>query len=235
LAEDAKERLGHGLRPPTLAAHVTEKLRDAIIQGMLVPGQPLVLSELAKTLDVSAMPVREALKRLQSEGLVEQLPQKEARVAPLSLIDLEDTYAARVLLETRVIQRSAEQFSDTDYARLSRILEQYELAYAQGLDTEGRKLHKAFHFGLYQVGGSAWLLQLISMLWDNSERYRRLSINIRGSVHERRQEHGEILDACRMRDAERAVYLLNQHLRRTADLVYRAAALSLHALAQEEE
>lgn len=229
MPENPLDMLTRGRKPPTLAAHVTQQLRDAIIQGELVPGEPLLLADLAKRLDVSIMPVREALKRLQSEGLVEQPPQKEARVTMLSLVDLDDTYAARILLETRVIRRSAEIFTQSDYARLQSILERYEVAYEAGHDAEGRSLHKAFHFGMYSVGGSAWLLQLISMLWDNSERYRRLSLMQRGTVHDRRSEHNAVLEACRQNSPELAATELEHHLRRTAELVYQAAKSMLEA------
>lgn len=214
-------------KPPTLAAHVTEELREAIIQGVFKPGEPLLLADIAKRLDVSIMPVREALKRLQSEGLVEQPPQKEARVTMLSLDDLEDTYATRILLETRVIRRSAEKFTEEDYARLSGILERYEISYRAGEAAEGRRLHKLFHFGMYEVAGSPWLLRLISMLWDNSERYRRLSLTQRGTVRDRRREHAAVLEACRQNDSEAAAQQLEEHLRRTADLVFSAAKSNL--------
>ena len=233
MPDETFDALSSGRRPPTLAAHVTQQLREAIIQGTLLPGESLMLADLAKRLGVSIMPVREALKRLQSEGLVEQPPQKEARVALLSLVDLDDTYAARLLLETRVIRRSAERFTDADYTRLCDILERYEEAYKEGDEMKGRSLHKAFHFGMYEVGGSSWLLQLISMLWDNSERYRRLSLNWRGTVHDRRNEHSAVLAACRDRDPAGAANLLEQHLRRTSDLVYRAAASTLDNIERE--
>lgn len=221
MPDDTLRGLINTRKPPTLAAHVTEELRDAIIQGEFKPGEQLLLADLARRLDVSVMPVREALKRLESEGLVEQFPQKEARVAQLSLTDLDDTYAARILLETRVIRRSAERFTDDDYARLAGYLERYEQAYQRGEESEGRRLHKAFHFGMYQVGGSPWLLRLISALWDNSDRYRRLSLIKRGTVHDRRQEHSAVLDACHANDPDRAAELLERHLEKTAQLVYR--------------
>ncbi len=212
-----------GRKPPTLAQHVAEQIRDAIIQGDLAPGETLLLQDLAKRLDVSIMPVREALKRLQSEGLVEQPPQKEARVTRLSVVDLLDTYETRILLETRVIRRAAEGFAAQDTERLASILERYESAYQAGHESEGRMLHKAFHFGMYAVGGSAWILQLISMLWDNSERYRRLSLTQRGTVHDRRREHSAVLEACRRNDPDLAARELEHHLRRTSELVIRAA------------
>ncbi|MCL5117010.1 MAG: GntR family transcriptional regulator [Firmicutes bacterium] len=223
MPDDTLRSIVGSRKPPTLAAHVTQELRDAIIQGEFRPGEQLLLGEIARRLDVSVMPVREALKRLESEGLIEQSPQKEARVARLSLEDLDDTYAARMLLEPRVIRRSAQKFSEEDYQRLSGILESYETAYEAGEDSEGRRLHKAFHFGMYQVGGSVWLLRLISTLWDNSERYRRLSLTQRGTVRDRRREHAEVLEACRANNPNLAATLLKAHLHRTATLVYERA------------
>jgi DNA-binding GntR family transcriptional regulator len=227
MARESFEAFLSHRKPPTLAEHVTQQLRHAIIQGELEPGTPLILADLAKKLDVSIMPVREALKRLQSEGLIEQPPQKEARVAPLSLLDLDDTYATRILLETRVIRRAAEKFTADDYQRLSQILAQYEAAYASGSELEGQLLHRQFHFGLYELGASPWLLRLLSMLWDNSDRYRAISLTHRGSISDRRAEHEAILTACLANQPDQAGQLLELHLRRTATLVYEAAKAKL--------
>lgn len=216
-------------KPPTLAEHATRQLREAIIRGDLAPGSPLLLNDVAQSLDISIMPVREALKRLQYEGLVEQTPQKEARVAPLSLTDLDDTYAARILLETRAIRRSAEMFTEEDYVRLKEVMDQYEQAYQAGDDDGGRAAHKRFHLGMYSVGASAWQLRLIEMLWDHTERYRRLAINLRGTAKDRREEHLRILLACRDRRADQAVALLDEHLSRTAALVYQAVEAALNS------
>lgn len=223
MPDNMPDMLTRGRKPPTLASHVAQQIREAIIQGDLAPGETLLLADLAKRLDVSIMPVREALKRLQSEGLIEQPPQKEARVTMLSLVDLLDTYETRILLETRVIRRSAEKFTEADYRGLMGILERYESAYEAGHEAEGRALHKAFHFGMYSVSGSTWILQLISILWDNSERYRRLSLTQRGTVHDRRREHNAVLEACRRNEPNLAASELEHHLRRTSELVIKAA------------
>src|SRR5918996_5475846 len=87
-------------RPRTLAEHAAAELQEAILSGELAPGTPLRLEKLARTLDMSPMPVREAVRQLETLGLAEHVPHRGARVSRLSIDDLRDTYEARPPLET---------------------------------------------------------------------------------------------------------------------------------------
>jgi len=206
-------------RPPTMAHVAALELREEILSGALPPGKPLLLVETAERLEMSVMPVREALRRLEFEGLVEQLPQKGARVSPLLLEDLEDIYHARITMESRSVFRASRAFTDESYGRLATVLMQYRDAYEHGDEVKGRQNHEDFHFGLYAVSTSSWTVKLIRVLWNASERYRRLSITRRGSIEDRFREHFDILDACRRLDGEQASDLMTQHLTRSFELV----------------
>src|SRR5579864_1450561 len=107
LADDARGR-GHR----TLAEKAFESLHEAIITGQLRPGTRLPIEELAGVLEMSPMPIREAVRRLDSAGLVENIPHRGARVTDLSITDLAEVTEARLALEVLAIRRAAERFDD---------------------------------------------------------------------------------------------------------------------------
>ncbi|QQE80499.1 GntR family transcriptional regulator [Alicyclobacillus sp. SO9] len=208
-----------GGRAPTLAHVAALELREEILSGKLDPGQPLPLVDTAERLGMSIMPVREAVRRLEFEGLVEQLPQKGARVSPLNIADLEDVYHTRISMESRAVYRAVPKLTQETYRSLSKILDDYREAYLSGDEDAGRTAHEKFHFGLYTLSGSVWMVRMIRLLWDTSERFRRLSIHHRGSIEDRMQEHMEILETCKRQEAERASDLMGEHLHRTMEIV----------------
>src|ERR1700742_5133073 len=106
-----------GGRHRTLAEKAFETLHQAIMAGRLAPGLRLPIEDLAAALEMSPMPIREALRRLDSAGLVENIPHRGARVTELTVDDLAEVYEARVALEVLAIRRAAERFSDADEAR----------------------------------------------------------------------------------------------------------------------
>jgi DNA-binding GntR family transcriptional regulator len=111
-------------------------------------------------------------------------------------------------------------------AAMDKALDRFELTVLSGdvgcYDTD----HRAFHFSIYDHAGSRWLLDIQSMLWENSQRYQRLSAGVRGTPAERVAEHRAIADACRRRDAAEAARLVHQHLERTQVVVF--AVLDAH-------
>ena len=203
----------------TLVDVATRKLREVILSGELCPGEQLVLSELAQELSMSVMPVREAIGRLQAEGLVDQRPHRGARVSPVSTADLEDLYVVRIALETLATREAAAKFAEEDYERLSGVLEEYVRAYEAKDAARGREMHSQFHLGIYELSGSLWLMRTIPALWDAADRYRRLSATLRGTLRERYKEHQHILECCRQRDPEAASAALEEHLRKTMMVV----------------
>lgn len=208
-----------GRRAPTLAHQAALEIREMILSGELPSGQSLLLAETASRLDMSIMPVREALRRLEFEGLVEQLPQRGTRVSPLRKEDAEDIYLARIAIESRAVLRATPHITEEHYQQLLKHLHDYRDAYKSGNEVAGRQAHERFHFGLYLLSGSNWIVHLIRLLWDNSERFRRLSVRHRGSIEERMREHFDILEVCRRGDAVKASGLMAEHLRKTFNLL----------------
>jgi DNA-binding GntR family transcriptional regulator len=204
----------------TLAEKAFGALHEAILTGRLSPGERLPIEELAEVLDMSAMPIREAVRRLDAAGLVENIPHRGARVTELSIEDLKEVYDARLALEPLTVQRAAENFTDEFAATASE-----RLAALNRLPDDNSPAtwaaHTAFHFALYDAAGSNWFLRLIRPLWETSERYR-LAAPVKRKLATRRGEHELILQACIDHDGERAAVALYDHLAVTANVVAKA-------------
>ena len=156
----------------TLAEKAFTALHEAIVTGALGPGERLPIEELAETFDMSPMPIREALRRLDSVGLVENVPHRGARVTELSGADLADVYEARLALEPMAVEHAAVRFEDEDRRAAEAALRRHIAAYERDDITQVWRAHTEFHFALYRAAGSRWLLRLITPLWESSERYR---------------------------------------------------------------
>jgi DNA-binding GntR family transcriptional regulator len=208
-----------GTRHRTLAERAVADLQESILRGELPPGAPLRLEALAKALEMSAMPIREAIRELERLGLAEHVPHRGARVAQLTVEDLRDTYEARLALESLAVRHAAERAGADDVAIARRLLEEHLAAYRIGDAARGRTLHAEFHFALYAASGSQWLPRLIRPLWENSERYRLASLQAGRSLERRRREHQRIVDAVAAHDPAAAEDALRAHLVLTANLV----------------
>jgi DNA-binding GntR family transcriptional regulator len=202
-----------------MAEAAVADLQEAILAGELAPGAPLRLEELARSLGMSISPVREAVRQLESLGLAVHVPHRGARVSELAIEDLRDTYEVRLALETLAVRRAAERFTEVDGAASTEHLERWAEAHKRSDSVEARRAHAAFHFSLYEASGSEWLVRLIRPAWENSERYRALSLLSRGTLRRRRQEHEAILEACLRHDPDEAEKQLRLHLALTANLV----------------
>jgi DNA-binding GntR family transcriptional regulator len=206
-----------GRRHRTLAEKAFETLHQAIMGGRLAPGLRLPIEDLAAALDMSPMPIREALRRLDSAGLVENIPHRGARVTELTVEDLAEVYEARVALEVLAIRRTAERFTQADETRCRGLLLELQNTPEQQADANSAA-HLAFHFSLYEAAGSSWLLRLIRPVWECSERYY-LVLPLRRQPAHRRHEHGELIDACAAHDPDLAEARIRQHLTDTADYI----------------
>jgi DNA-binding GntR family transcriptional regulator len=218
LAALADEGSNRGHR--TLAEKAFETLHRAIIAGQLRPGTRLPIEELAEVLEMSPMPIREAVRRLDAAGLVENIPHRGARVTELSVTDLAEVYEARLALEMLAIRRAAERFDQGHEAVASLRLGMLE-GMTEDNSAEASSAHDAFHFALYDAADSAWLLRLIRPVWETSERYC-LEVPQCRQLASRRDEHRAILDACVAHEADRAAVALHDHLARTANSISQA-------------
>lgn len=208
--------------PRTLAEKAFGHLHAAIIRGALEPGERLLIRDLARSLDVSPMPIREALRRLDAVGLVETVPHKGTRVTELSAEDLIDVHQSRLRLETLAIQRAAERFTAADELAAREALQAHREAVARGDAKEVSLTHAELHFSLYQASRSRWMPRLIRPLWESSERYLLAFGPVRSSLRDRIEEHDLILDACVRHEPAEAARELQDHLATTANALAEA-------------
>jgi DNA-binding GntR family transcriptional regulator len=211
---------GAGAAHRTLADRAFGALHDAIVTGSLAPGERLPIEELGEALGMSAMPIREALRRLDAAGLVENIPHRGARVTELSTADLAEVYDARLALEPLAVRHAAERFTAENAAIATERLAALE-ALPDDNSAETWAAHTAFHFALYDAAQSVWLARLIRPLWETSQRYR-LAVRVARKLDARRHEHDTILRACVDHDADLAAESLRAHLITTANVVAQA-------------
>ena len=207
---------------------VYHQLREAILHLRLEPGSVVSQVQLARQLGVSRTPLREALRMLQREGLVEGEANRRVTISALSIQDIEELYAVRIANETLGIRLTVLTMTAEDDAFLDECLQ--AMASHATLDEvdEWERHHRVFHAHLTRGGGQR-LTQLLSELSDLSERYRRVYLTSEPrAMSVGRSEHEAIVDACHDRDAARAGAELARHLSRTA-------LTALMAIAPEHE
>jgi DNA-binding GntR family transcriptional regulator len=214
----------------TLADVALAELKEAIVSGEIPPGTPIRLQEYVDRLQMSSVPIREALRFLEQKGLIERSPHRGVYVSQMSAQDLDDTYQIRLELESKALRMASEAMTDDDSARITELVERYAKASLAG-DSVARDLHGDIHMSLYELSGSKWLLLLLPMLWDNSERYRRLALPLRGTPEQRIEEHRQIVEAVAAGDPDRAEALLRTHLSNS----FEAAIASLRNLEATEK
>ncbi|WP_433475047.1 GntR family transcriptional regulator [Spirillospora sp. CA-142024] len=198
-------------RPPTAQQFVLGELRRAITTGRLRPGAPIRQDALAEELGVSRVPLREALKTLQGEGLVGYRAHRGYLVEELSLDDLREVYRIRKILEAEAVHQAVSQLTDEDLTALEKAQQDVERAGAAGDVLDMAAANRTFHMALYECARMPRLNRLIGSLWDATDAYR--SIYYGHGVNRERVigEHRAVLEALHARDADRAVRILDEH------------------------
>lgn len=215
----------------TLQALVYQTLREAILDGRLAPGQKLVAEALSKEMGVSRMPVREALSRLQHEGLVTAIPHKEVVVSDFSEQDVREIYAIREVLEAYAASLCATCAGPAQLARMRELLAEQEAAIARGdLDT-WKQRDNEFHHALFATCGSKRLAQLLSALWDQCLYYRSLAHTLKGNPANSLEHHRQILAALERKDPAGAEEWIHTHTQVAREVLLRY----LRAARKEQE
>ncbi len=209
--------------PPAPAAgnseHAYEALRGQILIGELAPGSTFSQVQLALQLGISRTPLREAVRRLQTEGLLRSEHNRRVRVSPLSTRDFEELYCIRIALDSLAIRISVPQLSADELDEAREMLE-LTTASAETGNLDGyREPHRRFHLGLYRHAGKRLLAQ-VEDLWDHAHRYRllyeRQGADRTQLMQMANREHAGILEAAGARDADACARRLAAHLARTA-------------------
>ena len=203
------------VHPPVLAVdRVTDALRQLILDGSLAVGVQLKQEALAQRFGVSRLPVNQALKRLQSEGLVQHVPYTGSVVASKSAADLLEILDIRIGLETRALQLAIPAMKKADFTALEKILKAYE---ASQSPAEWSELNLQFHLRLYAPCARPKLLQMIEDLVRGVDIQLRTRQSHRVGLKAPQDEHRAIIAACQVKDAALAVALLQAHIEHTQD------------------
>lgn len=195
-------------------ARVADYIRSAILDGEFAPGQRIRQEMIAKRLGASRLPVREALRTLESEGLVTLEPNKGARVVTMDAAELDLLYGTRARIEPLVIADSVLHLSLASIERAGAILDEIEA----GVGTvEFLVLDRAFHLLTYEGCRSSQLTSIVERLWNSTQRYRRAFVTETGPswVKETNREHRLLHEAITDRNPEVAAGIVTTHITRT--------------------
>jgi DNA-binding GntR family transcriptional regulator len=198
----------------SLTSAVADKLRDRIIRGEIPEGSQLRQDAIATQYKVSRIPVREALRQLDAEGLITIVPNRGAVVPALSPEDIEELFSIRALLEPEVLGLSIPRLTEQDFSEAEAVLRRYvsELRREDHLSEWGR-LNWQFHSILYSRADQPRFMAIIRNVNNSGERYTRLQLYLTHGIKRANEEHHEILELCRKREVAAACKLLRQHIR----------------------
>jgi DNA-binding GntR family transcriptional regulator len=194
-------------RPLSTSTWLLDSLRSAILAGTLEENTPVRQEELAATYGVSRMPVREALRSLEAEGLVIHRPNKGVVVAPLDPEDAVEIFDVRAALEALALRRSVPLLDERQRGDAVAALAALETAAPDVV----LSAHRAFHLSLCAASGGR-LLRLIGQQLDAAERYLRAEATLLRVMDEDRYEHSALLEMALARDARAAARLIEKHV-----------------------
>lgn len=188
---------------------VFEALRKAIIDGQLEDGEPLRQDEIAKLFNTSRIPVREAITRLEQEGLVKTQRYKGATVAGISPDEAGEIFEFRALVEARVMKVAVENMMPQTLVLARRHCEAF---YKSNDPIKWGLLNREFHATLYGDSGLDYHLAIINSAFDRVDRYLRAQLALTDGMQRANAEHLSILEACEAGCADQAADLTRRHI-----------------------
>lgn len=193
---------------------VFKALRKAIIEGEISEGEPLRQDEIAKLFNTSRIPVREAISRLEEQGLVKTQRYKGAIVSGLSAAEAEEIFDFRILIESEVMRRAVPKMSNEVLALAKENCE----AFANSSNPmEWGELNREFHAALYDASELTYHLEVIHNAMDRVDPYLRAQLVLTDGMDKARREHLAIYEACANGDADKAASLTADHIRGAKD------------------
>lgn len=207
----------------SIVESIADRLRARIIDNELAEGDTLRQEAIAEAYAVSRMPVREALRQLEAEGLVVFQRNKGAVVSRLNVSEVEELFDLRRLIECDLIERAAPNATPADIEECKKHLHESEVAYAEGDVRRWGEVNWDFHEALYRPANRERSLNLSQMLNLNTDRYVRIQLSLEHAALGRAMEdHQGLLDAYEKRDGKQAAKLLAKHLNGARDALVQA-------------
>jgi len=209
------------LRVPRVGLHeqAAARLRTMIVRGDLAPGQSLGEADLSDALGISRTPLREALKQLASEGLVELRLNHSAVVAPFRRAELAELFEAVSGIERCAAELAALRMEPEDFERLAALQDKIEWHHDRGELRDYFQVNQQIHSAIVGFARNAVLKATHEALLARAERARFFALSVLGRWDESVREHQEILSALKARDAAQAGQILAHHVRRTGEIV----------------
>jgi DNA-binding GntR family transcriptional regulator len=192
---------------------VVETIREKILSGEIKAGQPLRQAALASELNVSRIPIREALLQLEAEGLVTFEPHKGATATSLNVSQVDELFELRAMLESDLLASSIPNLSYEKLAEATTILEKLERALGtENAANKWSELNSNYHNCLYSAAEKPQTLDLVNTLNKNADRYIRMHLLWAGGISKAESEHNEILAYCKSKDIDKATAILKKHI-----------------------
>ena len=202
-------------KPQTLVDHVYHEILNRILYNIWGTGHQALEQELAEELGVSRTPVREALIRLQRDGLVKVVPRHGMRVLPISLTDIQEIYQILTSLEALAVElAAARNLSSDELKSLEKTTRQMEVAHAGSDLTAWAKADEDFHCALVSLSGNRILTEVVDNFWGRAQRARLTMLSLRKSTEESTIEHTRLVEAIRSGDTVLARKVLEDHRKR---------------------
>lgn len=201
----------------SLTDEIAAIVRDRILKGEYEIGEKIKENQIATELRVSRTPIREAFKLLENEGLIDYIPNRGCFAKGFTKQDVDDIYAVRAALEMLAVERSVERITDAEVTALE---EEWELMefYVRKKDSQKvLELNTAFHDIIYASTRSRFMAQVLRSYKGYIDKTRKSVFYDEAYLEAILNEHGEILDAIKRKDKEKAISAVSRHLEKSQD------------------
>jgi DNA-binding GntR family transcriptional regulator len=196
----------------TLTAATLQAIRERILSGAYGEGEPLRQDAIASELGVSRIPVREALRQLEAEGLVTFSPHRGAVVSTFSIAEIEELFELRAQIEGDLVRRAVPEMTATDFSRTEEILDAYESAFRRRDIAAWGDLNWQLHSTILAAARRPLTLAIAENLHRHSDRYARMQLSLTHGESRASEEHRAIVAAARRHNADRASQLMSAHI-----------------------
>jgi DNA-binding GntR family transcriptional regulator len=197
--------------PETMVDAITERLRQAIITGAIRPRERIRVTDLVRKFGVSHIPIREALRQLQSEGFVEISPRRTTIAAGVDLADLANIYDLRRIIEVGIGRRAVSRMTKKDIEAVRQALVSFQAVASDPSSVEFWERHRDFHWALLAPAANPTVRRILDHLWQSSERYVRLFVSTFATMDRVMDLHVELCEACAGRDVTTFQNALTRH------------------------
>lgn len=204
---------------PTAQENVLRQLRKMILGGELSPGSQILQQEVAARLGVSRVPVRDALRTLEGQGLVTYSSHRGYHVRQVDISELLEIQDIRDILEGEALREAVGRVDESTFERMQEHLDAMTTAESDEDWASWNDAHREFHFSLFGASGMKRLLRILGQLWDSSDIYRSYYMRTTDSRSRTSREHHDLLAAAQSRDTGRLLTLLAEHHRGTVHTI----------------